>query len=99
MVEYGLSAVGPVEVEQAQSDDHRTRHRHPIPLPHTTIRSSPRHIKTPHWVGLPKDLHTRYISAIARRTLSDPDTRLKQLTLYEARERPLWIRDAAGTVR
>ena len=50
-------------------------------------------------VGLQNVLHTRYISVIARRPLSDPDTRLAQLTLYEVEERPLWIRDAAGTVR
>ena len=46
-------------------------------------------------MGLPKVLHTSYISVIARRTLSDPDTRLEQLTLYEAEERPLWIRGTA----
>lgn len=51
--------------------------------------------RTPHRVGLPKVLHTRYIPVIARRMLSDPDTGSAQLTLYEARERPLWIRDAA----
>ena len=52
-------------------------------------------MQTPHRVGLQKVLHTRYISAIARRTLSDPDTGSIQLTLYEAQERPLWRRDAA----
>ena len=50
-------------------------------------------------VGLRKVLQTGYVPVIARRTSTDPDTRLVQLTLYAAEERPLRIRDAAETVR
>lgn len=45
--------------------------------------------------GIAESPASGYISVIARRTLSDPDKRLEQLTLYEAEERPLWIRGTA----
>ena len=43
----------------------------------------------------PAPTQTGYVPVIARRTSTDPDTRLVQLTLYAAEERPLRIRDAA----